>query len=280
MAIDSATKRASGFNVGLPWRGSFPIEAAAAATRSYSPESVAAFAQMDVQPTLERKASYDDVIGALVAANIWSYLDVFYLLAAHSEQAALLNLRDPVGSYNGRNSGSVFVADLGFIPDGVAAEVNTGFDPFLVSSTSHFQQDSAAIGFWCESSVQTSTSPVGSATTTTNATIITPRNTSDQFTGQVNASSGATITNTDAQGFYAIDRSGASTTTYYKNGVSVGTSSVSSGTPADNLIKIGKQNSSFQSSIASALFISSSFSAAQHALIYSAIQGYMNDVIQ
>ena len=47
------------------------------------------------QPRRQRAFAIDDFVAAMIDADTWDKLDAFYCLAAHSEQASLINLRYP-----------------------------------------------------------------------------------------------------------------------------------------------------------------------------------------
>jgi hypothetical protein len=114
----------------------FPIAAAVAASNTlvrggaaFDPLSLAIFAAMDVQPDAARMAIIDTFIRALVAAGVWDLLDVLYVFAAHTEQAALLNWINP-GPFDGMAvNAPTFTVDEGFTGNGSTAYIDTGFNP-------------------------------------------------------------------------------------------------------------------------------------------------------
>jgi hypothetical protein len=124
------------------WRG-IPI-ASVVGTEAFSAEAIALFAEMEVQPDAARKIVIDTCIKALISSGVWSLLDVLYVFAAHTEQAALLNWKNP-GTFDATSvSGTAFTEDVGFTGDASADYLETGFNPF--SAGGNYTQNSASFG--------------------------------------------------------------------------------------------------------------------------------------
>lgn len=85
-------------------------------------------AAMVVPPNNFRKANIAQLIQKLYASGTWAKTDVFWVLAAHDEQAARLNWKSP-GTFtlNAINS-PAFVADRGFTGNGSSSWLDTGWD--------------------------------------------------------------------------------------------------------------------------------------------------------
>lgn len=90
----------------------------------YPPEAHALFARMSTAPTGARKREIAKLIKALKGAGVWAKLDVFYVFAAETSQAALLNWKST--SYNATNSSASFTADRGYTRSGTA-HIATGY---------------------------------------------------------------------------------------------------------------------------------------------------------
>ena len=93
------------------------------------PQSELLFAEMDVQPNAARQALIQSTIRALINANIWNSLDVFYMLAAHDSQAASLNWKSPTVNQLGVSGTPTFTVDEGYTGDGISEHLTTGYNP-------------------------------------------------------------------------------------------------------------------------------------------------------
>lgn len=76
-------------------------------------ETDALIAQMTVAPDATREGLINDLIAGLKADGVWSKLDVFYMPAAHDEQAGLLNWVTP-GTYTASLAAGSITIDSGF----------------------------------------------------------------------------------------------------------------------------------------------------------------------
>lgn len=92
---------------------------------SYETETMAYLSAMSVQPTLDRKAAIDAFIVSLKTSGAWSKLDWLSLHAAHHEQAARVNMKNPAQVATAVNS-PTFTIDVGFTGDGATSYLNTG----------------------------------------------------------------------------------------------------------------------------------------------------------
>ena len=95
-------------------------------------EAEAVVARMSSEPDDTRKALIDTFVGSLKTAGIWTKLDTLHVLAAHAEQAGLLNWK--ANEFNGTNGGASFVADRGFTPGTAGQVITTDFDPGVARS--------------------------------------------------------------------------------------------------------------------------------------------------
>lgn len=102
-------------------------------TPIYNPLSSALFARFSVQPSDARKNVYDRLFNDLDAAGLTSKLIFLYILGAHDEQAALLNVLST--SYNLTKNGSpIFTANAGFTGTTNTADyLATGYDATVSS---------------------------------------------------------------------------------------------------------------------------------------------------
>lgn len=108
-------------------------------------EAIELAARFDVVPSGIRLAAIDTLIAALKLAGAWKKFDAFYVLAAHTAQAARQNW---IGDrHNLVLAGSPeFTVDTGYQGNGSSDYLDTGFNPSLEEG--HFQRDHASLGFW------------------------------------------------------------------------------------------------------------------------------------
>lgn len=189
---------------------------------SYEPEAVAYFARWTVQPDNTRKGLLNTLIKSLKDSGAWAIRDAYHLPAAPDTQSAVLNLKStsfpltPIGS-------PTFVADRGFMGDGVSAHIGTGHDGV---APPNFQQNSCSIMTWTNataSDVGNNLATIGKVTDVNS--FIRPRiATTNLMTGRING--GATTSFGSALatrlGHRAMSRTGTSLSRAFVNGTQVG----------------------------------------------------------
>lgn len=109
------------------------------------PETNLLIAQMTVKPTSVRQALLTSTICQLKTSGIWYLSDVIYGLAAHTQQASLLNWKLP-GTFTATVNGTVgvditFDVDQGWTSQNAGGYVNTGWNP--ATNGVRLQRDSA-----------------------------------------------------------------------------------------------------------------------------------------
>ena len=170
---------------------------------------------------------YTTLICGLVTDGIWNKLDVLYVFATSSSSNALLNLIST--SYTATANGSpTFTAYAGFTGSNGSTTVNldTGFTPSTAGG--NYTQNSASYSVWSAANTSSALSPMGVQSGSTSDLF--PRYSSDGNTYMRINDSGASggVATATANGQYIAVRSGASTQAGYKNGSSVGITSVAS----------------------------------------------------
>lgn len=215
-------------------------------TLSTLTQTDALVARMATQPSDARIQSYDQVFRSLAQINMLAELDCLYLLAAHEEETALLNLIKD--QYNLTNNGATFTADEGFTGNGSSAYLSTGFTSANFSITNSTGQDVASV---FSLTAAQDDNPMLGVINVTNSTKfeITPRNTSDLFTGEMD-STGALLStaNTDGLGWYSVRRSRSSGMNYlYKSYESL-TSASRTKLTCDGTVTLLRNGSSYSSS--------------------------------
>jgi hypothetical protein len=240
-------------------------------------EAATLVAAMTTAPSNDRKALIDTLIGSLKSAGVWVLLDVLYVLAAHHEQAARLNWKNPGGFVAAGVNSPTFTVDRGFAGNGVDSFVTLNWGP---TSGVNFTQNSATFGIWDRTTTASAASVAGSGTST--AVTINPRSTTgDGFVYRVNQSTaetqGATL---NASGLSAASRSGSTATQGYKNGVSIGSpGAIASQAISAVGLNLGRTNtSSFSSHEFAATFAGANLNGTQHSDLHTALLAYMQAV--
>ena len=96
------------------------------ASAPMEPEALSLFSRMTVAPSEGRKNAINNFITALKNSGIWSTLDYLHVMAAHDQQAAMLNWVG-ASAYNLTPVGSpTFVADVGFSGNGSNMALSIG----------------------------------------------------------------------------------------------------------------------------------------------------------
>lgn len=91
----------------------------------FSPEVQAIINAMVPTPDAARQEVINNLVTALVDAGVWSKMGVVYVFAAHSQQAGLLNWKDPAGLPALALNSPTFTTDVGFTGAGGTAYVDT-----------------------------------------------------------------------------------------------------------------------------------------------------------
>lgn len=240
----------------------------------YSGEASALFARMATQPDMARKMLIDTTIRALMAAGIWSKLDVLYLFAAHNAQAARLNWIQDNYAATAVSSPS-FVIDRGYSSDGAASYLSSNFNP-AVAVGAKFQRDSMSAALWSRTSAAMTTSIIGYYDGT-KGTTVNPRTTADQFSGRANDGSVLlAVANTDGRGFYAVNRSGPFAEQMFKGGALVASSGAASQALANGaLLTHSISGFTFGATEIAAVAFGASLTSVEHAAMYAAIRNYL-----
>lgn len=183
----------------------------------YDADAVTLFARMTPEPDAARKSAISTLIAALRTAGAWSKLDLFRVLAAHSEQAALLNWKST--SFTATKVATpTFTTDVGFATNGVDNAIDWGMAP---SGGTQFTQDSAMFGVWegGENNIVSANHGTG-----TDASVqLYHATAAGAFRVRVNAvASSNSGTPASTIGFQAVTRPSAALQRAWKDGVQVG----------------------------------------------------------
>jgi hypothetical protein len=243
---------------------------------TYTSEAQALFTAMSSEPDATRKGVINTCIAALKTAGVWTKCDRIYVFAAHDAQAARLDWKTPGTDTLTVSGAPVFTTDQGYQGDAVSGYLYgaTNFSAFT-----QFTQNSAHISVWNRSDVTSTKSLFGTLTLAT--TVANPKTGVPGFIYRVNQNSGTEHTGLAGYtGHMLAVRTGASATTAYRNGSSVGTGSVASVAPsADPLGVFRAANTQFNGEQQAALIsIGAALNATEASDFYTAVQTYMTAV--
>jgi len=246
-------------------RGSFDIDAQAI------------ISTMVIQPDITRQSLINTTVKNLKTAGIWSKLDGLWMLAAHSEQAGLLNWKTQIAAT--KVSTPTFVTDRGFA-GGVGRAINTGVN--LLNAT-NAQSNSISFGTYIITSSSGASYDCGVKGSGLLGQNRIASNNSSTATFLCNTSSTTITANVSSSlGFYAANRSDSLAIQAYKNGQIIGFRSiVSTNLPNFTFYLCGYNNAGVVGSSLrrqAAGYVSSSLTPTQHASLYSIIQSYAESV--
>jgi hypothetical protein len=228
----------------LPARGSDIIGSGVSGATAFSvpgcgpylAQSCAIFAAFTTPPTTARKVIINTLVNALLhgATDTWDEMDYLYVEAANDSQAASINWKNPgTATLSGVNS-PTFVANQGFHSDGSTSYLTTGVS---FTSGSHLSQNSVNVGGWMLGSAPTLGGIIlgGSANTAVYALVENNAGNGNLLAQLSNNAAFDQETEAATAGYATAVRTGASATTLYYNGVSIGSpnstsNSVGSGT--------------------------------------------------
>lgn len=240
----------------------------------YCAQSIAFFQRLPAQPSAARKALYDTLIRALVAAGIWAKLDLLYVFAAADQATALTNLVSAGYTATAVNS-PAFSTDHGFTGNGSTSYVNTNWKPSLGVQ---FQQNSAHFSLWSLSSRSAANSAQGIYAVGGDVVIF-PYYPGSIGVGRTNSAVSSTGSVGDSQGFYLQNTSSPSAQQLYKNGALVGSSSASTSAPlATNLYIAGCNGAAGSPDQIAAVSLGSSLSSSEQAALYNALHSFLQGV--
>ncbi len=220
-------------------------------------------------------SAYTDLICGLVTDGVWAKLDAYYMLLTQDSTTALLNLVQ-----NNFNAGAgvgtpTFSIDAGYA-FASGQNFTTAFNPSIAGGL--FVQNSALVFVWSNTS-GTNSGPAALVGGSGN-TFVYPRQVGTSFYGANDAGSfNTTAVNVDGSGFYAADRSNATTQRGYKNGTQAVSATNNSTALANGGISIGDANGS--GGWIGTLFVAgigSSLSDANHTALYTRTHTFLQTI--
>lgn len=235
----------------------------------YCHEAETLFAAMATKPALARKRLIDRTIRDLISVGIWSKLALFYMLAAHAEQAARLNWKNP--AMGGLTGVAPFTLDTGFAGDG-----SNVLSPGLASS-SVFTQNNAHAGVWTLNDKAQENADLGLAAATSDVRI-NPRNTSNQLITALNNAGTQTLGSiATSVGHVVLSRTSSASYARYKNGVSLGDALASSVAPTSTIRLLGASSATNRSTrTVSAAHWGAALTAGEVSSLHTILGGYLS----
>lgn len=237
-----------------------------------SPEASAFLARTTGLNEAHRQG-YITLINTLVAMGLWSTFDVLYITATQDSTTACLNLISSSFTLTPTNS-PTFTADRGFTGTGAQTTyVATSFTP-STQSTKASQDNACAFG-WSRTSAQDG-GPLFGDSNSGGRTYLFPRYTDDTLYGNVNSTNEFSQAATDGSGLWAISRGVAGSVEVYRNGVSFSSETSASTAFTGTALRLLSDSTNPSSSSQIAAFgYGSNLTAAQQALLYNAVRGWM-----
>lgn len=173
------------------------------------------------EPDEDRKAAIDAAWTILKIAGTNTQLDAFYILAAHSEQAACLNWIDPA-TFPLTPSSTTFTSDLGF--------VNGSLFSLTPDGTTKYQLNSARVGFYSTTDLLNNTTYILNSST---SRLLLTTNSIGQRIHRTNSGTSSTGSPNNAGGaFHGCVRPSSTVQQHFRDGSAGGDTIASVAVPA------------------------------------------------
>ena len=245
--------------------------------RSLHPDTAAAVGQMNVGPSNARILLLDDLISGLDADGIWPKIDVFWATAAHSEQAARLNLKNPIVDTLTAVNSPTFTVDRGFAGNGTSSYLigQTDLDDFL-----NYQRNDAHGAFYTDTNLSANSTPDVGQFDSNIFVAGQGRDASGNGIFRINQSgnTGASFAVASSVGYLMGVRRGSTATEMYKDGVSIGTGSTASQAVVASPITLHRSGAVFSSRRVCLAHFGSQLSDTEAANAYSRVLTYLQGV--
>lgn len=244
----------------------------------YDPSAEALFARMTSQPTPVRKKLYSDLIVALKDSGVWATLDALYVRAAHSSQAARLNIVQEAFTSTAVSS-PVFEVDRGYTGDGSSSYLDWNLNP-VTDVGLKLSQNNMAFSVWMSDSNPGSNAYDAGQGGTTNTSII-ARNTNNQIITRPQCASnmGSSSTITDVKGLTGWGRSDGLNASLYKNGARLFfTGAIASSALVSSKFTSLRASTGYSGRRVSAEALGTFRTTAQELALYNALNTYMTAV--
>ena len=256
---------------------------AASGGAGLDPDAITLIAAMTTPPSAARQRLISDHIVALKDAGIWALLDIYYVMAAHDEQASRLNWKNPAAFTLEANGVITFTADRGWQGDGSSGYLDTGWIPSV--NGVNYQLNSASFGGYSRTDIAEDSQIMGVSKTTTTqaASQLLPRRPANVFLSRINqlVLGGTGGASANSLGLFVARRSASNSHQLYKNGVLQSTSADTPTALPPFSFYISAQNVdgaavSFSTRQLASAFTGAAMSESQQLALYNAQQtGYL-----
>lgn len=189
-----------------------------------------------VAPSSARQTLMNTFIAGLKTDGVWAKLDAIWLIANETAEQGCKNLKANKSNLVPMLS-PTFTTDRGYATNGTTQYIRTGE---AGKYQNNYVQNNASFGLYVNTNVDENKVDMGSSWTVYSLMYVRTSNTI--LTSINDGGSTPSKVNTNAVGFYAIDRQASGTYTVYKNGSSLGTQSFSSTGVNDFEFFIGARN--------------------------------------
>ena len=255
------------------------LPAGAGAVRD--PDAAAIMAAMAVPPGEVRAGQVDRLVTALKGCGVWQKLDSLFVFAAHNEQAARIDWKQPARVAVAHGD-PVFEPDRGWAFDGTAY-VDTGFNPYMHGV--NLTGTAGAHGVYESSDRAVSLNAYAATSNSTRNISMIPRNGNGFTQAALNhAGSAGAAPVSDSLGLVAYQRDGAVGQVFKRGALaSTNTLTTAGSVPVDLSVYIGCRNAdgiadNFRESAAALWFAGGVLSEGQHLGLENAVQCYMTDL--
>jgi hypothetical protein len=249
------------------------------------PDAITLIAAMTTAPDAARQQLISDHIVALKADGVWALLDIYYIMAAHDEQASRLNWKSP-GDFTLVANGTItFTADRGWQGDGSTGYLDTGWIP--ATHGVNYALNDASFGVYSRTNSNESIVDMGAIESPTarltHFALRFPVSSGDQA-GMINGplSGGPTVAITNSTGLGAMRRIASNSQRHIRNGVDIGGNTTASTALGQIAFYISARNTTsgtaefFSTRQYSLAFTGAAMTTAQHGVLYDALQnGYL-----
>lgn len=183
------------------------------------PDAQAIIDEMTVTPDEARQMLISDLVAALKAAGVWTKFDVLFVFAAHTQQAALLNWKNPSVVPASNINATPFTVDQGFTGDGTNY-INSNFNAATFGGG--YALNDAHIAVRVNTNIAASMVDVGGRSAVGVAvSLINPRSATDVVIWGINQGGSVTIGNADSTGYWLANRTGPGAIGLYRNGAAL-----------------------------------------------------------
>ena len=193
--------------------------------KRYTSEYQSVYDAFTTKPSAATAKQQNILVKALVDSGVWAKLDIFYMLAGHTNAngESLINWFSP-GTFDAAavNSPS-FVTFEGFTGDGATSYLNWNWNP--AKDGINYTQNGGSMGCYIRSNIAENNSDLGAETPTTSWIMIQTRQSLNQTNIRINDAGSLNIPVTDSRGMIIITRPSSNSRILYKNKSNIGSDS-------------------------------------------------------